>query len=68
MPARNFLKNRTNFLDSAISRKVGNLQLVPFVPAFKSMNKVVDCCFSVKEVGPHLDEHLLKLTKAFKIT
>ena len=44
---RKMLENADRLLDPEIYSTVGELELIPYVTAFKSMNKIVENCFSI---------------------
>lgn len=45
---RRLLKEADKLLDPLIYEKVGQLSIVPYVSAFKAMNRIVENCFSTK--------------------
>ena len=50
---REFLKQADKLNNPKIHKNVHNLSIVPFINVFKAMDKVVECCFSLKGVGPN---------------
>lgn len=63
---RKLLKEADGLKDPNIYGELGELGILPFIIFLKSMNKVVDDCFSIKYNKEHFDEHLKQLTKAFE--
>lgn len=63
---RKLVKEADKLMDPDIYINVGSLAILPFVNAFKSMNAVVDCCFTSGKVRTGLEAHLSKLNKDFK--
>lgn len=62
---RKLLNEADKLLDPEIYSEVGILALVPFVSVFKSMNNLVQCCFSGKLSVKHdIDRCLKELQKA----
>ena len=55
-------------MDSEIYEKVGRLKLLLLISAFTAMHKLVNCCFSAREIGPDLDKLFEELHKAFRGT
>lgn len=53
--------------DQKMYKDVGFFGIVPYIAAFKSINKVVDCYFTSKSwTGPSLAEHIMDLHKSLK--
>lgn len=65
---RKLLKEADLLNDTNIYKEVGYFQILPYISAFKAMNKIVDCCFTAKAVGPNLDKLLKELSLAVKAT
>lgn len=65
---RKMLKFADTLLDSEIFNDTELLQLTPFVNAFRIMNKVVECCFSVRSVASDVGVHIKNLKKAIEAT
>lgn len=63
---RTLLKEADKLLDPEIYEKVGIYKLIPYVNAFKEMNKIVDCCFTSGKIGSLLDTHIKNLHYALK--
>ena len=63
---RKLLKHADKLNDPDIYRKVGILALMPFINAFKSMDRVVNCCFTSGKVGPGLTGYIEQLSKDFE--
>lgn len=47
---------------------MGDLKVLPFISAFKSMDKVVRCCFSTRKVGNDIEKYIDELSIVFKGT
>lgn len=60
---RKLLNEADKLLNSDVSAEMKGI-----ISAFKSMNKVVQDCFSTNEVGSELDKHINELNKNFKST
>lgn len=45
---RRLFKESDKLFDSEVLGDINPIVVVPFVPAFKAMNKVVECCFATK--------------------
>ena len=65
---RELLKQSKKLNNPKIYADVGKLSLVPIINAFKSMDKVVNCCFSAKKKSPNLDKYINKLTTSIEAT
>lgn len=65
---RVLLKNADGLNDPEICENVGKLCLVPFISTLKSMDKVVNCCFSTKQVGVDLEKYIRELNRNFEAT
>lgn len=65
---RKMLKHADQLLDPEIYQDVGVLSLIRFVSALKSMNKLVDSCFSTRIVNHDFKKHLNELAKTFQGT
>lgn len=50
--------------DPDIYEKVGYFKMIPYLNAFKMMNKVADCSFTSGNVQPGLDMYFRDLEKA----
>lgn len=61
---RKMLKNAQELRDFEIYKDVGIFKIIPFITAFEAMNKVVECCFSARKVGPSLEKDMKILRKA----
>lgn len=61
---RKLLKEADKLNDPEIYEAVGFFKMLPFIAAFKAMNKVVDCCFIAGKVGDLLDKYMYELRKA----
>lgn len=65
---RKLLKNADKLNDPEITQKVGNLRLVPYISAFKAMDRLVTSCFSAKKITADLDPILKEVRRAFLAT
>lgn len=65
---RELLKKADLLNDSEICSDIGILPMVPFIAAFKAMDKIVNCCFSTKKVEENLDDYIGELKTALKAT
>lgn len=63
---RKLLKEADKLYDEEIYGKVGLFKIIPYIAAYKEMNKVVDCCFTSGKIGPSIDSHINELGKALK--
>lgn len=61
---RKLLQNADRLNSPEIYKNVGDFAIVPYINAFKIMNKVVDCAFTSGRVGEGLEGHLNKLDGA----
>ena len=62
---RKLLKKADLLCNVKIYEEVGILKIVPYISTFKTMNKIVKCCFSSRKVGPNLSQYIIKLKKNF---
>jgi hypothetical protein len=67
-PCRKLLKEADHLNDPEVLGDVSPICIVPFISAFKAMNKVVHDCFSARQVSSELDKDIEELKKAFKAT
>lgn len=67
---RSLLKEADKLLDPEIYENLGPLRLVPFVTAFKAMDRIVNLYFSVRAIrfDDELEKHIRVLHKAFEAT
>ena len=65
---RKLLKSADMLDRKEIYINVGRLSLVPYLNAFKAMDKVVSSCFSTKKVGKDLDNNLKEFEKRYEAT
>lgn len=63
---RKLLTEADKLNDESIFRDVGYFSIVPFISAFKAMDKLVSCCFSSRKVGPDLDKCVGEVQKCFE--
>lgn len=63
---RRLLKEADRLKDPEICGQVGELRILPFIHFLKSMNKVVQDCFSIKCNEVDLDFHIKELRKSFE--
>lgn len=63
---RQLLKQADELQNPEIYNDVGVFKIIPYIAAFKAMNKVVNCCFISGKVGPSLDEYINELDIALK--
>lgn len=61
---RKLLKEADKLNNPRIYKNGGCFAIVPYINAFKAMNKVVNCCFKSDKVGEGLNEHLKELRRA----
>lgn len=61
---RKLLKNADKLNSPDVYKNVGSLAVVPYINAFKIMDKLVDCAFTSGNVGEGLENHLKELEKA----
>lgn len=60
---RVLLKSADMLKDKDICGEVGELRVLPFINAFKAMDKIVGNCFSTKKIEPETVQNLNKLNK-----
>lgn len=65
---RKLLKHPDELLKSNICGEVGPLKLVPFVSSFKAMDKLVNACFSTRQVNSNCEKLVKELETAFYST
>ncbi|CAH1107748.1 unnamed protein product [Psylliodes chrysocephalus] len=65
---RKLLKNADKLNDQDIYGHVGYFKILPFIQAFKEMNKLVDCCFSTGPVYSDIEPRVNELRRAFLAT
>lgn len=65
---RKLIKNADKLNDEAIYGHVGYFKIVPFIHAFKEMNKLVECCFSRGPVHSDVEKRVSEVRKAFLAT
>lgn len=66
---KNLIKEADKLQSSKIHDQVGIFKIMPIIAAFKTMDEVVDRCFTAGKVGPSLNIHmedLLKVLNAVK--
>ena len=61
---RSLLKKADSLLDYEIYKDVGKMRLIPFVTAFKAMDKVVHTCFATKRIDSDFYRNINDLKKA----
>lgn len=61
---RTLLKNADMLDDPTFYEEVGIVEIMPYITAYKAMNKVVNCCFTSGKVGPSLDAYIKELEYA----
>lgn len=63
---RKLLKEADRLTDPVFYRDAGIFKIMPYIAAFKAMNKVVNCCFTSGKVGDSLDSYIEELKNALK--
>ncbi|XP_043469388.1 uncharacterized protein LOC122503046 [Leptopilina heterotoma] len=65
---RKLLKSADLLDDKIIYENVGRLRLLPYINAFKAMDKVVSSCFSVKKIRKDLDKNIREFKTIYEAT
>ena len=63
---RKLVKESDRLKDIEICGEVGIFKILPFIAAFKAMDKVVNCCFTSGKVGSSLDDYIEELKQALE--
>lgn len=61
---RKLIKEADQLRDEKIYGDVGIFKILPIIAAYKAMDKVVNCCFGARKVGPSLGLYMKELRKA----
>lgn len=65
---RRLLKEADKIFDSEICENGDKLRFIPIVETFKALNKIVECCFSVKKIDENVHEHIKRFKKVYLVT
>ena len=63
---RKLLKEADKLNDPKIYVDVGYFSVIPYIHAYKAMNKLVDCCFTSGKRGMLINSHINELRNALK--
>lgn len=65
---RVMLKEADKLMDNDIVRKVSIFQVIPYIETFKSMDKLVNACFTTKKIDESFKQHLEELKRNYLAT
>lgn len=63
---RTLLKRADKLNDAEIYNEVGYFKIIPYIAAYKAMDKIVNCYFTSGKIGESIDSHILDLHNALK--